>query len=110
MAARRGTRSGPPAVLLECDGYTVVIVADPFELSLETPEAGGEGGQLGGNAAAATAAGSKSEPPRLALNTNSLLHYEAYEAKDSGWGGCALPCPSVGICGGDLVSPVLAAK
>ncbi len=84
---RGGTRGGAPAVLLECDGYTVVIVADPFELSLETPEAGGEGGQLGGAAAAAgSTADSSSEPPRLALNTNSLLHYEPYEAKGSGWG------------------------
>ena len=83
---RSGTHGGTPAVLLECDGYTVVIIADPFELSLETPEAGGEGGQLGYNAAAGSAADSHSAPPRLALNTNGLLHYEPYEAKGSGWG------------------------
>ena len=83
---RGGMRGGTPVVLLECDSYTVVIVPDPFELSLETPEAGGEGGQLGGAATAGAAADGNSAPPRLALNTNGLLHYEPYEAKGSGWG------------------------
>lgn len=83
---RAGSRGGAPAVLLECDGYTVVIAADPFVLSLETPGAGGEGGQLGPDASATSPADNTSEPPRLALNANGLLHFEAYEAKGSGWG------------------------
>ena len=81
-----GTRGGKRAVLLECEGYTVAIMPDPFELSLETPGAGGEGGQTGDVAGAGAAAGGDAEPPRLALNTRSLLHYEQYEAKGSGWG------------------------
>ena len=78
-----GLRQGKPAILLECEGYTVAIITDPFELSLETPGAGGEGGDAAGGDGEAGAGG---EPPRLALNSHGLLHYEQYEAKGSGWG------------------------
>ena len=81
---KHGQRGGKHAILLECDGYTVSILTEAFELSLETPGAGGEGGEASGTpAGAAEAAG---EPPRLTLNGRGLLHYEPYEEAGSGWG------------------------